>query len=110
MVGAVARVEVDRLLDAGVWPWPTLVVNMAGTFLLGVFVTTFQERLHPATLREAVLGPGFCGALTTFSTLQVELIRMADHGRPAAAAAYGAATLAGGLAAVSLGTAVARWA
>jgi CrcB protein len=110
MIGAVARVEVGRLLDVGVWPWPTLVVNLAGTFLLGVFATTFQERLDPATLREALLGPGFCGALTTFSTLQVELIRMADHGRPGAALAYGAVTLAGGLAAVSLGTALARWA
>jgi CrcB protein len=110
MIGAVARVEAGRLLDPGMWPWPTLLVNMAGTFLLGLFATTFQERLHPATLREALLGPGLCGALTTFSTLQVELIRMADHGRPGAAAAYGAVTLAGGLATVSLGTAVARWA
>jgi CrcB protein len=110
MAGAVARVEAGRVLDVGAWPWPTLLVNLAGTFLLGVFATTFQERLHPATLREALLGPGFCGALTTFSTLQVELIRMADHGRPGAAAAYAAATLAGGLAAVSLGTVAARWA
>jgi CrcB protein len=110
MAGAVARVEAGRLLDPGGWPWPTLLVNLAGTFLLGIFATTFQERLHPATLREALLGPGFCGALTTFSTLQVELIRMADHGRLGAAVAYGAVTVAGGLAAVSLGTAVARWA
>jgi CrcB protein len=110
MAGAVARVETGRLLDPGAWPWPTLLVNLAGTFLLGLFATTFQERLHPATLREALLGPGFCGALTTFSAFQVELIRMANDGRAGAAAAYAAVSLAGGLAAVSLGTVVARWA
>jgi fluoride exporter len=109
MAGAVARVEVARLLDPGAWPWPTLLVNLAGAFLLGVFATTFQERLHPATLREAVSGPGFCGALTTFSTLQVELIRLAEHGRAGAAVAYGAVSIAGGLLAVSAGTAAARW-
>jgi CrcB protein len=77
------------------WPWPTLVANLVGAFLLGmVSMTAARIRLGPAGL---LAGTGFCGALTTFSTFQVEVLALIDRGSTATAAAYLAASLAAGL-------------
>jgi CrcB protein len=99
VVGALARAGLSRAFPwpGHGWPWPTFVVNVVGTLLLGYFVTRLQERLPPSTYRRPLLGTGFCGALTTFSTLQIELIKLARHGDAEVAAAYLAATLAAGL-------------
>jgi CrcB protein len=67
-----------------------------------------QERLPPSTFRRPLLGTGFCGALTTFSTLQVELIRLARDGRTPLAAAYLAASVGAGLVSVYASTAAVR--
>jgi fluoride exporter len=108
--GAVARVAVARWLTSGApsWPWATFAVNVAGAFLLGYFVTRLQERLPLSAYRRPFLGTGFCGALTTFSTLQLELLTMLDDGRVGLAAGYGAASLAAGFAAVALAAALVR--
>ena len=53
--------------------------------------------------RRALLGQGFCGALTTFSAFQLELLHMLDAGRTGLALAYAAVSLALGLAAAELG-------
>jgi CrcB protein len=63
------------------WPWVTFGVNIVGTLLLGYFVTRLQERLPLSAYRRPLLGTGFCGALTTFSTMQVELLVMLDAHR-----------------------------
>jgi CrcB protein len=55
-----------------------------------------------------LIAAGFCGALTTFSTFELELLRMLDRGRVALALAYAAASIAGGLGAVLLGTKLGR--
>jgi fluoride exporter len=109
-VGAVARAEVVRLLppDPGRWPWATFALNVAGAFLIGYFVTRLQERLPVSSYPRPMLGTGFCGALTTFSTMQLELLNMIDAGRAALAAAYAAASLLAGYLAVALGSAVVR--
>jgi fluoride exporter len=110
VVGALARAGLVKALawHGHGWPWPTLVVNVTGTLLLGYFVTRLQERLPPSTYRRPLLGTGFCGALTTFSTLQVELIKLARHEEVGLAAGYCAASLASGLVGVYLATAVTR--
>jgi fluoride exporter len=108
--GAVVRALVAEALPhgAGEWPWATFLVNVAGAFALGYFVTRLQERLPLSTVPRPLLGTGFCGALTTFSTLQLELLRMLDAGRTGLAVAYAAASLAAGFAAVSLASGLVR--
>jgi CrcB protein len=90
------------------WPWVTFAVNVVGTLLLGYFVTRLQERLPPSTFRRPLLGTGFCGALTTFSTLQIELIKLARHEEVALAAVYLLASVAAGLVGVYLASVLTR--
>src|SRR3954451_1520637 len=72
-IGAVARAELATVVTAGDghWPWPTFAANVAGAFMLGWFVTRLQERLPLSAYRRPFLGTGFCGALTTFSAMQI---------------------------------------
>jgi CrcB protein len=109
-VGALARVALAQT-GAGTapsWPWTTFAVNLLGALLLGYFVTRLQERLPLSVYRRPLLGTGFCGAFTTFSTLQVELLKMLDAGRYGLAAGYVAASVVLGYASIHLGTAFAR--
>lgn len=110
VAGAVARAGLIELfpVGAGEWPWATLIANVAGAFALGYFVTRLQERLPPSAYRRPLLGTGFCGALTTFSTMQLELVRMLDEGEPALAAAYLATSIVAGFTAVLLATNLVR--
>ena len=109
-LGALARAGLAEALPhgAGEWPWATFVANLAGAALLGWAVTRMQERLPPSTWGRPFLGTGLCGALTTFSTLQIEALDLLDAGRGGLAAGYVAASLACGFAAVWLATGLAR--
>jgi CrcB protein len=110
VVGALARagLVVAFPWDGHGWPWPTFVVNVVGTLLLGYLATRLQERLAPSTFRRPLLATGFCGALTTFSTVQVELVRLVRNGAPGTAVAYATASLAAGLVGVYAATALTR--
>ena len=110
VLGALARLGLVQAFHVGVanWPWPTFVANLVGCFALGYFTTRLQERLPLSAYRRPFLGTGLCGALTTFSTVQVELIRMFDDGRIGLAAGYSAASLASGFLALTLATKMVR--
>ncbi len=102
---ALAQIDVARAYE---WPWATFAVNLLGAALLGYFITRLQERLPPSRYRRAFLGTGICGALTTFSTVAVELSRMVEGERTGLAAGYAGASVAGGLAAIFLTTKLVR--
>jgi CrcB protein len=110
IIGALARLGLVEALapTPGEWPWATFVANLVGALALGYFTTRLQERLPLSAYRRPFLGTGFCGALTTFSTLQLELLQMLDHGEAGLAAAYAAASLVAGSLAVALTTNLVR--
>ncbi len=95
-------------LSASSWPWVTFAVNLIGAFLLGYFATRLQERLPLSSYRRPLLGTGLCGGLTTFSTMQVELLRMIDARHFGLAVGYASASVVGGYAAIHLATAMVR--
>jgi CrcB protein len=109
-VGSLLRagLSVAFPLPAAEWPWPTFAVNIVGAFLLGYFTTRLQERLPLSSYRRPALGTGLCGGLTTFSTMQVEIVKMIDGHHFALALGYAAASLAAGYAAVQVATALVR--
>src|SRR3954454_2037944 len=110
VLGALTRAGLVEAFprDPGRWPWVTFAVNVAGAALLGHLVTRLQERLPLSAYRRPLLGSGFCGALTTFSTMQLEVVQMLDAHRAALAVGYAAASLAAGFAAVFLATKLTR--
>ncbi len=103
--GALARVGLTQLFPtpAGHWPWAVFAINLAGAFALGYLVRHVRWRGSHRLVRP-LLGPGFCGAFTTFSTLQLELLDMVRDGRTGLAILYIVASVIGGLAAVEAGT------
>ena len=110
VIGGVARAALVEALphDPAQWPWATFVVNVVGAFALGYFATRLQERLPLSSYRRPFLGTGLCGALTTFSTMQVEVLRMLDDSRFGLALAYALVSIACGFVAVALATNLVR--
>lgn len=108
--GAIARLALVEGMasDPGTWPWGTFVANIAGALALGYVAARLHERRPVPSVRLRLLGTGFCGALTTFSTLQLELLRMLDESHIALALSYATVSIAGGVAAVALATRAGR--
>jgi fluoride exporter len=109
-VGALARAGVAEALPhgAGEWPWATFLVNLAGTIVLAWMTTRLTEMVAPTRFWRFLLGTGFCGALTTFSTFRVETIRLARDSGAAVAGSYALASLAAGMFLAAAATVVAR--
>jgi fluoride exporter len=107
--GAIARVALGEAIvaDPSHWPWATFAVNVAGALVLGYFGARF-ERVPMPSYRLRLVGTGFCGALTTFATVQLELLHMLDGAHYALAAGYALASIAAGVAAVAVATSMGR--
>ncbi|WP_433061929.1 fluoride efflux transporter CrcB [Dactylosporangium sp. CS-033363] len=100
-VGAPARYLTDRFVQSrhdSAFPWGTLTVNVCGSLLLGLLAG-----LPANTVVTALLGTGFCGALTTYSTFSYETLRLARTGARFYAAMNVLASLVAGLGAAALG-------
>jgi CrcB protein len=95
-----ASVGLARMLGLG-FPYGTMMVNMAGSFVIGYAMGMMEEQGNPA-LRQFVM-PGFCGGFTTFSTFSLEALLLTRDGQMGKAALYAGLTMAGCLAAVWLG-------
>jgi CrcB protein len=108
-IGSVARYLVGLWLlpASGALPVGTLLVNVVGSFLIGLFARWFVAPDADHVLRLA-LTVGFCGGFTTFSTFTAETLTLLQQGRAARAMLYVALSLACGLAATAAGLFVAR--
>jgi CrcB protein len=92
---------------AGRFPWATFAVNTSGAFLLAIVVVAATDLAAPRYLRP-VLGVGFCGAFTTFSSIVVTADQLFAHAHPRTAAVYVVASIGAGLTAAALGLICAR--
>ncbi len=107
-VGAPLRYLTDRAVQARLgsrFPWGTLTVNVVASFVLGVVVAAAAV-LGPAA--QAVLGTGFCGALSTYSTFGQEAFSLTARGRARVALAYVLGSVLAGVAAATAGFVLAR--
>jgi fluoride exporter len=107
-VGAPSRYLLDRAVNRRIesdLPWGTFIVNVSGAFLLGL-LTGLVLAHHLSPTGKALLGTGFCGAYTTFSTFTFETIRLVEVGQILEAAAYVVASVLVGLLGAAAGLAV----
>ena len=105
MIGAPARYVADRALQKRletVFPWGTFAVNIAGSFVLG-FLLGAQRHLGLSASVVLLLGTGFCGGLTTFSTFGYETLRLLEDGALGEAGLNVLGSLAAGVLAAWLG-------
>ena len=109
-LGTLARYGIGRALGGSgrSFPWSTFVVNMAGSFLLGLIVTLVVERWPPTRYVRPFVVIGFCGGFTTFSTMVVDVAQRGQHGQIGLAAGYLTTSVVAGVGAAVLGMAVAR--
>ncbi|MFD7644587.1 fluoride efflux transporter CrcB [Kitasatospora sp. NPDC059795] len=106
-VGAPLRYLTDRAVQARhdtVFPWGTFAVNVAGSLVLGLLTGAVAVGAASSQL-QLLLGTGFCGALTTYSTFSYETLRLAESG----ARFYAVVNVAGSVVA-GLGSAFTGWA
>jgi CrcB protein len=109
--GAIARFGVSKasvMLLGNRIPYGTLVVNVLGSFLLGLIYTLSVEKLAVSENLRFFIAVGFLGAFTTFSTFSVETLHLIEDGSYIPAFAYLAGNLLLGLAAALLGFWLAR--
>lgn len=108
-LGAPLRYLTDRAIQArhdSAFPLGTLTVNMAGSFLLGLIAAGASTQAVPDGWA-ALLGVGFCGALTTYSTFGYETLRLIEDGAGGHALLNVVANVTSGLGAAFFGAAVA---
>jgi fluoride exporter len=109
IVGAPCRFLLDTAITdrrAGVFPLGTFVINTTGSFVLGFITGLALYHAFPDTPR-IILGTGFCGAFTTFSTWSFETVRLLEQRDHRAAVVNAAGSLIVGAGAAGLGLALA---
>jgi CrcB protein len=111
-VGAPSRYLLDRAVNRRIesdLPWGTFLVNVSGSFVLGL-LTGLSLSHHLSSTAKALLGTGFCGAYTTFSTFSFETVRLLETGQILDASLNVAASVltgfAGALAGLAIGLAI----
>lgn len=109
VAGALARhgLSVAFPAPSGGFPWATWGINVGGCLLIGVLTAWLAATAAPAWVRP-LLGIGFLGGFTTFSTYAVESLLLTRSGHPYLALVYVTATLIGALAAVYTGSRLTR--
>ena len=109
-VGAPLRYLTDRAVQRRhdtLFPWGTFSVNVIGSLILGAVIGAARAGAAPQEVQLG-LGVGFCGALTTYSTLSYETLRLAEDGARFFAAANVVASIMAGLGAAFVGAAISQ--
>jgi CrcB protein len=109
-LGAPARYGVAQLVHVAkdTFPWATFWTNVSGSFALGLVLSLTLVRFPPTRYVRPFVATGFLGAYTTYSTFAVEADLLVKDGHAAIGAAYIAASMVIGFAAVWAGIWVAR--
>jgi fluoride exporter len=105
VVGAPSRYLVDQYVQSrhdSLLPWGTFVVNMVGSLVLGLVAGAVAASALGRDV-QVLVGTGFCGALTTFSTFGFETVRLVEEGSTGAAALNVVGSVAVGLGCAALG-------
>jgi CrcB protein len=104
-VGAVARYLLDGAVQdrtAGSFPFGTLAVNLLGSLILG-FLAGYVLSHTGGRTAKTVIGTGFCGGLTTWSTASWETVRLTEEGALATAVSFTLINLVASFAAAAIG-------
>ena len=104
-LGAPCRYLLDRAINRR-WepdlPWGTFMVNVSGSLVLGL-ITGLSLSHHLSEVAKSLVGTGFCGAFTTFSTFTFETVRLIEVGQVLEASLNVVASVLVGLAGAALG-------
>jgi CrcB protein len=110
-LGSISRHRLESFcnhLFGDAFPWGTLLVNVSGSFALGVLIGVFARRLDVPLWLQAGATVGFLGAYTTFSSLSLQVYRSAATGNLAIALANAVGSLAAGAFALYAGVVLVR--
>jgi CrcB protein len=109
-VGGLARYAITSVWPTGTesLPWATFAINTGGAFLLSLLAVLLAEMWAPRRYLRPLIGTGFLGAFTTFSSVVVVADQLTAHGHAATAAGYLAGTVLAALAAAALGLVLGR--
>ena len=98
MLGGIVRFQISRWLPSSPdFPWGTLVVNYFGIFCLVYLVKGYLVSKGSSKGVVLALGTGFCGGLTTFSSLILDAVKMLDTGRYLSLLVYLILSVGGGV-------------
>lgn len=103
--GSVCRLVVDGIIRSrtgGTLPWGTIVINLTGSFVLGVVTGLAVDQVVSDSV-QMIVGTGFLGGYTTFSTASFETVRLLQQRRWVAGGVNGAGVLVGATCAAGLG-------
>ncbi|MCB5202082.1 fluoride efflux transporter CrcB [Neorhizobium sp. T786] len=110
-VGSVCRYLVGQWslrLFGPAFPWGTLVVNVAGSFAIGLLVELIARRLNASTEMRLLIITGFLGGFTTFSAFSLDVISLVERSATLVGITYIVVSVAVSLAAVFAGLALGR--
>lgn len=98
MLGGIVRFQISRWLPSSPdFPWGTLLVNYLGIFCLVYLVKGYLVYKGSSKGLILALGTGFCGGLTTFSSLLLDAVKLLDTGRYLSLLTYLILSIGGGL-------------
>lgn len=110
-LGAVLRVAVAELAKARLGdglPYGTLLVNVVGSFAIGMLAALLLRPGVAEPRWAAFLIPGLLGGFTTFSAYSLEVVRLVEQGRPGAAVGYAGVSVLAGVFAAAAGVGIGR--